>query len=645
MQNIGQKGTDITLKIILKQIRQLNSYLYAISNIDNSQNIQADQVNYNNLISGLSAVNTQEGIDENAFTNVIAGQNQLILGAFLNNGFFEQHEFKVFETGGQIVAEVWNKTSGWDIGVTYKRGQSVIYNFIRYNCLVDNNIGNQPDISPTQWNAISQADFNLHGFIAGTSDVYTLNTTTSGGTDGHAQVTLTAGTDALPVLNYVWAELDGSLNLVLKAGTTLPNAPIIILGDAEVASVATTASQGLVNQHRFTNSLYNEDLFTGQMETLREKARRRVQYKSGVTPTLTIITNPGSLDDVIFTTTLGLTKQLWYQMFPAFTGSPVYYCLNHPTNPITTPYTDLNELDVDANGVTLRNNNDRYRLRIYGNQSSGTDSIDALYVVLPNGKYSTDQNALLDVDKYDVLSIGGSFSSTFFNIGVVVLHYQTSSNGTITNLVGGTNVQDTRGDVLGTQTGGSGGTSGQTNFSDADFLWYNATDPTKIAKVDASNISTGIIRTYGLPDADGMLTFGDLKVHKIINETKVNDDTPTLDNDLQLELEADSRYLIILDIFYSGDSTPDIKIDELTPLASTGSSVYTFSSSSNSGGFFTSEIVGACVGTLNKRNFFRRTILKTVGAGTYGVMWSQNISDSGQTILWEGSIIRAIKLN
>lgn len=431
-----------------------------------------------------------------------AFQNQFIFGTLLNNGFFEAHEFEVLEDSGTIYTEIWSSANSYAGGTTYNRGNQTIYSNMRYFSLVDSNTGNQPDISPSEWELIAAADFNLHGFIEGSNRIYSLDTTTGAGVSGHARVALTAGTDAVPVRNWIFAEMNGSLELTLSASVTEPVGPVIILGYADIGSVSTTDTQGPTNQQRFTNGLYREDIFEGQMQAIRDKARHRVTYETGVTPSLAISVNGGAIDDVVVTTTAGVTHQLWEQAFDAQAGTPTFYVLNHPTNPITQQYTDLNELDVDADGDSLRDNTDRYALRIWGNQTSGTNNMDALYVTLPTCDYATDTGALLDSSVCDTTLIDEFYINTFFNIGRVVLRYQTADSGTLTNLVGGTDLQDKRGEVIGAVGGSGGGVSSQTEFSTAEFELHDSTDVTKQITWDAAGISTANNRVITMADRD-----------------------------------------------------------------------------------------------------------------------------------------------
>jgi len=465
----------------------------------------------NNADNTLSWANQKENIDEldvkaiaNAETNRVSTNNQFTLGALLNNWFFEAHEFEIVVDGWVVYAEVWSSANAYAWGTTYNRWNQTIYNNVRYFSLVDSNTWNQPDTSPTEWEWITQADFNLHWFIEWSNRIFNLDTTSWSWVDWHARIALTAWTDAQgwEVRNYVWAEMNGTLDLHLAIGTTEPTWPVIVLGFADIPTVATTITQWPNNQQRYTNWLYKESIFKGQQEMLRDKARHRVTYESWVVPSMTITPNWGAIDSAIFNSTLWITHQLWEQIFPAFSWTPVFYVLNHPTNPPTQQYTDLNELDVDANWVTLRDNNDRYAFRVWGNQSSGTNSVDAIWLTLPEGKYSTDNNALIDNQNFDITAIPSNKVNTFFNIWRVVLKYTTVNSWTFENLVWWTDVQNKRGEIIWAEWGTWWAVGSQTEFTDAEFLLRNATDPTKEVDFDLSWISGANKRTATMPDKD-----------------------------------------------------------------------------------------------------------------------------------------------
>jgi len=465
----------------------------------------------NNTDNTLTWANQKENIDEldikaiaNAESNRVATNNQFTLWALLNNWFFEAHEFEVVVDGWVVYAEVWSSANAYAWGTTYNRWNQTIFNNVRYFSLVDSNTWNQPDTSPTEWEWITQADFNLHWFIEWSNRIFNLDTTTWSWVDWHARIALTAWTDAQwwEVRNYVWAEMNGTLDLHLVIGTTEPTWPAIVLWFADIPSVATTITQWVNNQQRYTNWLYKESIFKGQQEMLRDKARHRVTYESWVVPSMTITPNWGAIDSAIFNSTLWITHQLWEQIFPAFSGTPVFYVLNHPTNPPTQQYTDLNELDVDANWVTLRDNNDRYAFRVWGNQSSGTNSVDAIWITLPEGKYSTDNNALIDNQNFDITAISSNKVNTFFNIWRVVLKHTTANSWTLINLVWWTDVQDKRWEIIWAEWWTWWAVSSQTEFTDAEFSLRNATDVTKEVDFDLSWISTANKRTATMPDKD-----------------------------------------------------------------------------------------------------------------------------------------------
>lgn len=380
----------------------------------------------------------------------VADGNRLIFGGLINNGFAEPFEFELLDSGGTIYAEIWSSVLEWDSGTTYNRGDQIIQNFMRYFCIQDNNLNNEPSVSPTFWRVITDADFNLHGFIDGTSEIYTLDTTTGAGVDGHARIALTAGADDDPLVQHVWAELDGSFDLVLATGTAFPTGPIVRLGTCGLPTLAKFQTSGATGgQQRFTNALYRTDpYYQGQLNAIMENLRSDLSYLSGILGTIDITINAGSIDVVDFSNTVGKTQQAWEQVFDAVTDAPRMFILNHPVTPFLE-ITGLEECDVDANNVTLRTNTDRYGLELVGFQASGTNSQNLIGVILPENKYSSDSAALGDTLGYTNTDVPVQWKGNSFRIGRAVFRYQTADNGTITNLVGGSAIQDRRQAAIG----------------------------------------------------------------------------------------------------------------------------------------------------------------------------------------------------
>ncbi len=384
-----------------------------------------------------------KGVDVEA--RFIANGNRFIFGGLLNNGFAEPHEFELLEDSGVIYAEIWSNVLEWNSGTTYNRGDQIIYNYLRYHCIVDDNLNHTPSSNSLWWRGIEQADFNLHGLIDGTGEFYTLNTTTGSGIDGHARIALTPGADDDQLVQHIWAELDGNYNLVLAKGATFPETPIIRLGTAWLPTLAKFITSGATGgQQRYTSALYRQGpLYQGQQNAIMENLRTVLSLKNGALGQIAITINAGARDNVYFSSAIGETMQMWKQIFPVITEQTKMFVLNYPGEAFKE-INGLEEIDIDADSNDLRTNTVRYRLNIVGRQDSGTNVISKIGIVLPSGFYSDDSSALTDPNNYDNYDVPNSWKSNSFRIGTAVLRHLTADSGTITNLVGGNDIIDQR---------------------------------------------------------------------------------------------------------------------------------------------------------------------------------------------------------
>lgn len=336
------------------------------------------------------------------------------------------------------------------------------------------------------------------------SNRYNLNTTTGSGTGGKARVALTSGTDTDPIKNYIYI-IESSGVGVLTANTTGFPSNSAPLGTCFLKSVTHTTNFGEFVFRRWNNAINNGE-GDGILQYITKRLRLEgSKYDNGVDPTVTITTNIGVIDNLTVETTSGIVYQLHEQTFQAKDGTE-YYVINHPTTPFLR-ITDLNACDVDAQGNSLRGVNIRYGLNILGAQNSN-GTVDRLFVLLPNGSYSNDNNAINDVDNYAVTNVPKGVFGESFRICRIVVNYTTTNGGTFTNLLGIGGFQDERGFPLGTTGGGSGSGGSQTSFSDAIFNLYNNTDATKILNFDLSQIATGQTRTLQAPNYSGKLFVG-----------------------------------------------------------------------------------------------------------------------------------------
>ena len=333
-----------------------------------------------------------------------------------------------------------------------------------------------------------------------------LNTTTSTGTDGRARVALTPGSINFSQTNYIYIQNIADVP-TLVASTTFPTVDKAWIAVISVLDVTSTDNNGALMSQRINNTVDFGDgngIFNWLAERLRREAAK---YTSGVDPTLTITTNGGALDNAELTATSGTVTQMHLQVYEAQTGVE-YYIVNHPTEPYKR-ITDLNEIDVDALGNSLRTNNSRYGLTMLGGQNSNlTGTTDRIYINLPNrtdGNYASDINCVNDIKDYAVTNVPLLLSTTAFRVCRICFRYTTANSGTLINIndtEGFGNFQEERGNLLGTAGGGGGGTS-VSSFSDGAFNLFNSTDPTKILNYSLDNFTTATTHTWTLEDISG----------------------------------------------------------------------------------------------------------------------------------------------
>jgi hypothetical protein len=314
-------------------------------------------------------------------------------------------------------------------------------------------------------------------------------------TDPVASITLTAGSDTAPTLNYVY--IPESTGVLTVSTSNFPTAQHVPVATALVQSAGGVQTDGVYKLHAWTDHLADSD-DQGHLAHVNHWIRNQnATWVSGVVPTTSITTNGGAIDNVYFSNTSGVILQLHDHAYPAFdmSGSDPMFCINDDT----TAYrrvTDLSTLDEDSTGASLRSNNTYYSIVVWGvvSESSGDSQ---LFCNLPSGFYITETTAINDSSNYTNFQIPSEFTGTGFLIARIVLRYQTADSGTFTEVL----TEDLRGLQPSTAAGG-GGVSGGTTFSDNLFQIFNVADNTKIVDFDVSALTTSTIRTIIMPDSD-----------------------------------------------------------------------------------------------------------------------------------------------
>lgn len=301
-------------------------------------------------------------------------------------------------------------------------------------------------------------------------------------------VTLTAGSDTSPTLNYVY--LLQSTKTLTASTTGFPATEHLPIATVLCQSAASLQTYGAYKVHAWTDHVVDSD-GEGHIYDLNKWIRNQnATWLSGVAQTLTITPNVGVPDNVIFTTSSGEVLQLHQHAFPAFAGTPDIYVVNDSVTPYNR-VTDLNSLLTDSAGVSMSGR--YFSLVIWGVVSE--DSSDCkLFCNLPSGSYLTQTGVEQDVNKYANYTFPSAFKGTAFLISELKLQHQIASGGTWTSI----DEIDLRGAFPSTTAGGA--TSAVTMFPDNTFSIFDDGDSTKQLAFQCSGITSATTRTITMDD-------------------------------------------------------------------------------------------------------------------------------------------------
>jgi len=133
-------------------------------------------------------------------------------------------------------------------------------------------------------------------------------------------VILTPGTDTVPQINHVFIRtndlLDSKTSTYLEDWPDIEHVPIAIV---ILRSAATTQTDGALGNQNINNRPKNDASNNqGWIQIAGNNIRSQgPKWLTGVTPTITIVTNGGSPDNVLLSNTSGLVRQFNSQTFPA----------------------------------------------------------------------------------------------------------------------------------------------------------------------------------------------------------------------------------------------------------------------------------------------------------------------------------------
>ncbi len=321
-------------------------------------------------------------------------------------------------------------------------------------------------------------------------------------------VSLTAGSDTSPTLNYVYfLQSTKTLTASTAGWPATEHAP---LATVLCQSAASFQTDGAYKFHAWTDHVTssNNQGHVGHLNFwIRQQA---ATWVSGVAQTYTITTNGGAADNVILTTAAGVALQLHDHTFPAFAGTPDVYVVNDSV----TPYdkvTDLNALLTDSTGASMSGR--YFSLVIWGCVSEDTGDCK-LFCNLPSGSYNNQTGVEEDLESYSNYTIPANFTGTGFLISEWKLRHQAAASGTWTSI----EEIDLRGLLPAVAAGGSAGSGSE--FVDNAFQIVDDGDNTKVLAFQCSGITTSTTRTLTVPDASGTIALTSDLVMPSINVGK-----------------------------------------------------------------------------------------------------------------------------
>ncbi len=309
-----------------------------------------------------------------------------------------------------------------------------------------------------------------------------------------ATIALTAGTDTVPRLNYIY--ITARTKVLASSTIGFPDEEHVAVATVIVQSAATVATDGSLKVHAWTDHAADLDR-QGHLYDINSWIRaQHSTWLSGVVPTLTIA--PGAPDNVNFATTAGIVAQLHDHALPVFdtAGSTVVYVVND----FTTKYlqvTDLNALLTDSANASMSGK--YFNLVLWASVSEKSGDCK-LFINLPSGSYNKQGDAENDVSGYTNFSIPVAYRGAAFLISRLTLRHQVAGGGTWTSIL----ETDLRGQIPNVIAGG-GAQAITTEFADSTFRLFDETDPTKLLAFELAGIAAGNTRTLTVPDASGTI--------------------------------------------------------------------------------------------------------------------------------------------
>lgn len=292
-----------------------------------------------------------------------------------------------------------------------------------------------------------------------------------------ASVNLVAGTDTVPVRNWVYIPLS-TLTLTANQSGFPTNEQYVPVADVMCPSALGAFNNGLDKVHAWTDHLANS-VGQGHMADINLWIRNQhATFLSGVVLT----TDP--LEDIFaanmdVSLSSGNILQLHPHTFAALstTTSDSIKVINDPTF-TNRPIGSLNSTDLSADSEGGSLNNKYYSVVLWGVVSEDAEDCQ-MFLTLPSGGYTNAANALLDAQEYTNKSIPVEYIGVGFLVNRLTLQ---NSGGNIKIVADG--IENLRRTIPGISGAGGTGGGGATN--------YDELSDTPASKVGSSNKIVGV---------------------------------------------------------------------------------------------------------------------------------------------------------
>jgi hypothetical protein len=365
-------------------------------------------------------------------------------------------------------------------------------------------------------------------------------------TDPSADIVLTAGTDAVPQMNYVY--VPKSTKVLTVSTSAFPSGEHIRVATVFLRSAATTGTEDALKCHNWNDHIQASSDDMGHLSHIGQKLRKfEAQWESGCELSTVLRTAP-TPDELYVTVTGGFVFQMHPQAFPSFDTevSDDIHVWNHSTTPYLT-IQDIATQILDSTGATLANRH--YSVVVWGVANSASEP-GHLMLNLPAGSYNSSALALSDPNNYAIYTIPSDFAGAGFLIARIVLQF---SAGTNTMTV--TAVEDLRGKIPNTSAGGGsiGGAGATTYLALTDTDGTYVSQGGKVLQVNSGETAVEFTSSITVDTVDEWTTDAGVIIETIeLKDGGITLATGATVNEIETVLTNDDTHLPTSGAVYDG---------------------------------------------------------------------------------------------